>query len=538
MYNLQIALEQISSIGGDVQLNTKRIIETVKKAQNNGAELIVFPELCVSGYGADDFFLKDQFLELCQKSVVEIAKHAGARTIILIGYPEKVDEVVYSSIAIMQDGNIIGNHRKTVIPNVELYAEHRYFRAGTQTTVFEFKGIKIGVVVSEELFSESAVPDCDLLCCCAAFPWSRELSIEREQYLHYLAREKQAPIIYVNNVGITNSLLLEGCSSITNEAGQTLLLLKHFEKDSAVTSMNQLKDKEQPVYCKSTHYVKELYWAVKYVIQEFIHKTPQNKALILMDGGLNSQVALFIAMKALGKNRVSGLYIQSRFDSPKIKARVQAFTDSLGVKLYSWQLENELIHGFISQAEHLVDEKWKKDAHDRFKSSIFMSVAELVDAWPLGCIDKTQVALGIKDNISSFALTEFMPLMDIYHTRLVQLAEYINISNKSDIFSQELLNTAVARTVKKSFINDGRETMVADIDEILMKYIEKNQSVKQILNGDHDNELIISVIRRLHQEEWNRIKSGFSPKLSNRSFQNDWLFPSIVDWDQIDITSL
>lgn len=538
MYNLQIALEQVSSTGGDVQLNTKRIIETIHKAQKNGAELIVFPELCVSGYGADDFFLKDQFLASCQKAIVEIASHAGARSIVLVGYPEQVDEVLYSSIAIMKDGRIIGNHRKTVIPNVELYAEHRYFKAGKQSTVFEFKGLKIGIVVSEELFSDTAVPDCDLLCCCAAFPWSRELSIEREQFIHSLAREKQAPIIYVNNVGISNSLLLEGCSSITNEEGQTLLLLRHFEEDSAVTSMNQLKDKEHPVYCKSTHYVKELYWAVKFVIQEFIRKTPQNKALVLMDGSLNSQVALFIAMKALGKNRVSGLYIQSRFDSPKLKASIQSYMDDLGIKLFSWQLENELIHGFISQAEHLVDEKWKKDTQDRFKSSIFISVAELLGAWPLGCIDKTQVALGIKDNISSFALTEFMPLMDIYHTSLVQLANYINISNQTDIFSNELLEASTTKTIKKNFIHGGRATKVSDIDEILTLYIEKNRSVKQILNEEYDNDLIISVIRRLHQEEWYRIKSGFSPKLSNRSFQNDWLFPSIVDWDQIDITSL
>ncbi len=538
MYNLQIALEQVSSTGGDVQVNTKRIIETIKKAQKNGAELIIFPELCVSGYGADDFFLKDQFLESCQEAVTEIATYAGVRSIILVGYPEKVDEVVYSSIAIMKDGRVIGKHRKTVIPNVELYAEHRYFKAGTQSTVFELKGIKIGVVVSEELFSDTAVPDCDLLCCCAAFPWSRELSIEREQYLHYLAREKKAPIIYVNNVGVSNSLLLEGCSSITNEDGQTLLLLKHFEEDSAITSMNQLKDKEQPVYCKSTHYVKELYWAVKFVIQEFIYKTSQKKALILMDGSLNSQITLFIAMKALGKDSVSGLYIQSRFDSPKIKMQIQSFMDSLGVKLYCWELDNELIHGFISQAEHLVDEQWKKDTQDRFKSAIFMSVAELLDAWPLGSIDKTQVALGIKDNISSFAVTEFMPLMDIYHTKLVQLAEYVNLSNKSEIFSRSLLDEAVNKTIKKSFIYDGRETKIADLDKILTLYIEKNQSIKQMLNSEHDNELIISVIRRLHKEEWNRAKSGFSPKLSNRSFQNDWLFPSIVNWDEIDITSL
>lgn len=538
MYNLQIALEQVISAGGDVQLNAKRIIETIQKAQKNGAELVVFPELCVSGYGADDFFLKDQFLASCKKALQEIAYYSNNKSIVLVGYPEQTSDAVYSSIAIMMNGKIVGNHRKTVIPNVELYAENRYFKAGDKQTVIEFKGIKIGIVVSEELFMDESVPDCDLICCCAAFPWSRELSIEREQYLHYLAREKKAPIIYVNNVGISNSLLLEGCSSITNEDGRTLLLLKHFEEDSAVTSMNQLKDKEQPIYCKSNHYVKELYWAIKFVMKEFITKTPQQKALVLMDDSVNSRLSLYIAMKAVGPKHIEGLYIQSRIDSPKVKDKIQKFADKLNVKLYVWQLENELVHGFISQAEHLVDEHWKVETYDRFKSAIFISVASLLGSWPVSSIDKTQIALGIKDNISSFVLTEFMPLTDVYHTRLVQLAEYVNRSNNDDIFPNELLNRIQTLALKKPFINHGKDTQVSEIDEILQLYIEKNQSVKQILSAGFDKDLVISIIRRLHKEEWNRVQAGFSPKLSNRSFQSDWLFPSIVDWEQLDINSL
>lgn len=538
MYNLQIALEQLSSVGGDVQLNTQRIIEAIQRAQSKGAELIVFPELCISGYGADDLFLKDQFLESCQTALLEIAACTNDKAITLLGYPERSDDLVYSSIAIMMNGKIIGNHRKTVIPNLELYTEHRYFTEGNKQTVIDFKGIKIGIVVSEELFSETAVPNCDLLCCCAAFPWSRNLSIEREQYLHYLAREKQAPIIYVNNIGISNSLILEGCSSITNADGNTLVLLRHFDEDAVITSMNDLKDVESPTYCKSDNYVKELYWAIKFVIKEFIRNTPQKKALILMDGSLNSQLSLYIAMKSLGPNQVAGLYIQSRFDAPKVKDSVQSFVDGLGVKLYSWQLENELIHGFISQAEHLVDERWKIETYDRFKAAIFVSVADLLEAWPVSSVDKTQIALGLKGNIASFALTEFMPLMDVYYTKLIQLAEYVNQSNSDDIFSKEILGKAKQAVLKQRFINDGKSTSIADIDEILTLYIEKNQSVKQILNSGYNETLVTTTIQRLHQEEINRVQTGFSPKLSNRSFQNDWLFPSIINWDTIDIKTL
>jgi hypothetical protein len=120
----------------------------------------------------------------------------------------------------------------------------------------------------------------------------------------------------------------------------------------------------------------------------------------------------------------------------------------------------------------------------------------------------------------------------------VHLAEYVNTSNRYDIFSRELLEHSQSLTIKKNFIDGGKATKVADIDEILTLYIEKNQSVKQILNNDFSVSLVTSLLRRLHQEEWHRVRSGFSPKLTNRSFKNDWLFPSIVDWDQIDITSL
>lgn len=538
MYNLQIALEQIRSIGGDVKANTIKIIETIKKSQEKGAELIVFPELCVSGYGADDFFLKDQFLESCKSALLEIAKCTNGYAVTLVGYPEKTSEGVYSSVAIMMNGKIIGNHRKTIIPNVELYAENRYFIAGTKQTVIDFKGIKIGIVISEELFSEAALSKCDLLCCCAAFPWSKDLSIEREQYLHSLAYEKKIPIIYVNNIGVSNSLILEGYSSITNADGNTLLILRHFEEDSVITSMNQLLDLEHPIYNKVDNYIKELYWAIKFVIKEFITTAPHSKALILMDGSISSQLTLYIALKALGPQKVAGLYIQSQLDSPKTKEKVQQFVDSLDVKLYSWQLENELVHGFISQAEHLVDERWKIDTFDRFKIAIFVAVADLLDAWPVSSVNKTQLALGLKGQISSFALTEFMPLADVYHTKIVQLAEYINESNQTNIFTHDVLEKGKNTLLKKRFINEGKVTNIFEIDKILSLYIEKNQSVKQIVNSGLDKKLVTSVVLRLHQEEWNRVQTGFSPKLTNRSFQNDWIFPSLVDWENIDMDTL
>lgn len=538
MYNLQIGLEQVISIGGDVRYNTRKIIESIHKAQEKGAELIIFPELCVSGYGADDFFLKDQFLESCQQAISEIARSINTQSIVLVGYPEQTSEGVYSSVAIMSNGEIIANHRKIKIPSLELYEEHRYFIPGNQQTVIDYKGIKLGIIISEELFDYQSVPDCDVICCCAAFPWSRELGIERDQYLHSLAIEKQAPIIYVNNVGISNSLLLEGCSSITNETGKTLVELQYFEEDQLITSLNAIEEHEPDLYCKAQHYVKELYIALQYVIREFVVKTSQKKALILMDDSINSKLLLYIAKEALGKENVAGLYIRARWDEPQLKSNIEAFTKDLDVPLYNWQLENNLIHGFVSQAGHLADENWTVETYARFKVAIFVSVADLIGAWPLSSVDKTQVALGLKDNISSFTLTEFMPLTDIYHTRLVELAEYINRLQGCEIFSESLLQQVQSAEICKPFINDGHPTKVQIMDEILLLYIEKNRSVKQILSDGYDENTVISVIRRLHQEEWHRIHAGFSPKLSNRSFQNDWIFPSMVDWANIDIRTL
>ncbi|ELV09038.1 Hypothetical protein F387_00930 [Wohlfahrtiimonas chitiniclastica SH04] len=538
MYNLQIAIEQINSRGGDVARNRQIIIERIERAVSEGAELIVFPELSLSGYGADDFFLKTQFLKTCHDALIDIAKYVPAHVIALVGYPERGAAGVYSSVGILSGGQIIGNHRKTVIPNLELYMEHRYFTAGTDKTVIEIRGIKIGVIISEELFHEERLPECDVLCCSAAFLWSHELSLSRAVYLCHLANTRSMPIVYVNHVGVSNSLLLEGCSALINAEGINLLTLRHFDEDQRVTSMNQLQSANpQPEY-RTTTYLKHLYWAIKFVMQEFITTTPHKKALILMDGSLNSQLILFIAMKALGKERVAGLWVQSRWDSPYLKEHIQNFMTPLGVKLYSWNLENEIIDGFISQGEQLLDERWKMGTYDRFKSTIFISVAELLGAWPVSSIDKTQIALGIKDNIASFALTGFMPLTDVYQSQLVELAELLNASNERAIFPVSLIERAKNATLQKHFVNHGRETKISEIDDILRAYMEGNQSVKEIMAHASNPELVATLIRRLHHEELNRVQAGFSPKLSNRSFQNDWLFPTVVDWGSIDIETL
>lgn len=538
MYNLRISLMQVSSTGGDIQLNTQRIINAIHTAQNNDAELIVFPELCVSGYGADDFFLKEQFLEDCRLALPQIAQHVKANELVLLGYPEKSDEGVYSSVAVITHGKVIGNHRKTLIPNEKIFSERRYFIAGEVSTTVEFKGLKIGILISEELFSENAIPECDMLCCCAALPWSRELGIEREQYLHHVAREHHVPIVYVNHVGVTNHFLLEGSSSITDEHGQTSVLLKFFEEDSVVVSMNQLSDKDCLIYPKPESYKQELYWAVKCVMKTFIERTAEKKVLVLMDGTLNCQVILYIAMKALGADKASGLYINSRFDSPQIKQKVQNFTNNLGAKLFVWELEDDLFHGFIGQGEHLLDDAWKKESCDRFKAAMFISVAKLLQAFPVNSRHKTEVAMGMQENISSFVFTDFMPLSDIYYAQVIEMAECINKYKKSEIFPEEKLEYARTLVGRKSYINNGELTKVSDVDEILMLYIENNQSVKQIISRGYSECLVTSVIRRLYKEEWSRAKPGFSPRLSHCSFQKDWLFPSLVDWDNIDITNL
>lgn len=538
MYNLQIGLIQVNSIGGDVQSNVQRIINAIHKAQNDGAELIVFPELCVSGYGADDFFLKDQFVASCQLAVDQIATHVTANEVVLLGYPTQAGQQVYSSIAVITNGQVIAIHHKTIIPSDKFCTEHRYFKKGEGQTTFQFKDLTIGILISEELFSDIAMSDCDLICCCAAFPWSRDLSIEREQCLHLVSREYQTPIVYVNHVGVTNHFLLEGSSSITNEKGQTSVLLKFFEEDSVVVSMNQIRDHHYPVYPKPESYKIELYWAIKYLIKAFIQQTKEQKVLVLMDGTLNSRVILYIAVRALGAENVKGLYISSRFDPPEIQERVQSFMDNLGITLYVWALENDLVHGFIGQAGYLVDDAWKREAYDRFKVATFISVARLLDAFPVNSINKTQVAIGVKENIASFAFTEFMPLSDVYYAQLIELADCINQYKNTTIFSNVSMDHARNLVVTKSFINDGQATKVSDIDEILMLYIERQQSVKQIIGQGYEAKLVISIIRRLHQEESGRVKLGFSPTLSLRSFQKDWLFPSLVDWNDIDISSL
>lgn len=538
MYNLQIGLIQVNSIGGDVQANTQKIIHAIHQAQIDGAELIVFPELCVSGYGADDLFLKDQFLVSCQKAVAEIATHVSAQEVVLLGYPEKTSEGLYSSVAIITDGKIIKNHRKTVIPSGKFCVEHRYLQAGEGVTTFKFKALTIGILISEELFTEMDMGACDLLCCCAAFPWSRELSIEREQCLHSLARMHHTPIVYVNHVGVTRDFLLEGSSSITNEMGVTSVLLKYFEEDAVVVSMNQIVNYDHPIYPKPESYKQELYWAIKYVIKAFIEQTPEKKMLVLMDGTLNCQVILYIALRALGVDNVFGLYIRSRFESPKIQEKVQAFTNKLGAKLYIWDMEDDIVHGFIGQCGDLVDGDWKKESSDRFKAAMFISVAKLLQAFPVNSRHKTEVAMGVQENISSFAFTEFMPLSDVYYAQVIQLAECINHYKNEEIFSREKLEYSHNITVSKSFINQGKPVKVSDVDDILMLYIERNQSVKQIVSRGYSEDLVIDIIRRLHQEESSRIKLGFSPTLSLRSFQKDWLFPPLVNWNNIDISSL
>ncbi len=537
MYNLKIGLAQINTLPGNIDINTDRIIKEIKMAQQKGAEIVVFPELSVSGYGADDLLLKENYLKSCRLALDKICAECDGNIIAIIGFPEESRGKLYSSVAILSQGEIKAIHRKGAIPNNELYTENRYFKAGNSTTTIHYKGIRIGIVISEEIFEEQLIPDCDLLLCSAAFPWSRDLSIEREQFLHFITRNKNAPLIYVNSVGVTNNLIMEGQSAIIGSSGEQLLRLKHFAEDFAVTSLNDLMYLQQQPLTLKEDPTEETYKALVFAIRQFIVNTNHQKAMILIDHNIETYLTLFLAKEALGANNVSTIFFKTDSTLPSQLEKIRSFTSSLDVELIEYDVDKTCLLQFIDHGTKANNLEWRTSTLDRFKNTAFISMAESMDAMPLSPMSKTQACLGAKIGEGTVSTTTNMPLLDIYYRKIIKLAEFINLVI-SPVFDQALINNAYEMTIKSALIDGGKEAKIIDIDEIFNRYIEKNQSVNQIIESGFDESFVISLIRLLHKNAEFRSITGFSPKMSTRSFSNDWIFPFAANWDNLNIKEI
>lgn len=550
---MKFALAQINPIIGDFEYNSDKILSFVKKANEDGADIVIFHELALCGYPPKDLLLKKQFIEdnkkcldLLAKKIKEINSEIG----VVIGFAEEnkgEGRPLFNSLALVSNGEVITTRQKTLLPTYDVFDEDRYFEKAKEIKEVTFKGKKIGLTICEDIWLESdewtkpryhtapleelSKNNLDFIINASASPFFVGKPKLREDILKKTAIKYKTPIIYVNQVGANDELIFDGNSSVVNKNGDLCLKLKSFEEDLQIIDLMTVNNKSQ-----TTEYVhgsnreeKEILEALKLGIKDYVKKCGFKKVLIGLSGGIDSALVATLATFALGKENVICVSMPSRYTSNASNDDAKELSDNLGIELKTIPIEDpfksfiKILDPVISNGNgNSLNSLTEENLQPRIRGLILMALSNQLGALVLSTGNKSELATGYCTLYGDMC-GGLSVISDLPKTLVYKLSNYIN--EKNTIIPENIISKAPTAELKPNQKDEDTLPKYSELDQILNYYVEDHLPLKEIVKIGTSKETIKKVCNMIDTNEYKRKQAAPGLKLTNRSFGYGWRMP-------------
>ncbi len=468
---MKTVLAQIDTIPGDISSNAEKIREYIKKAKEDKADLIIFPELSLMGYPFGDIFMRHK--SIIERQINTLNKIAAETKNItaLIGFAEPTEDSekkpFYNSVAVIQDGRIINIARKRLLPNYSEFNDYRYFEPSKETPdIFEIKGEKFGIIVCEDSFNDKSFfkekclykidpieeimkknPDTIINCSCSPSRTGKEYV--KNALFSSIAKKYKVNYIYVNQAGYNDNLSFDGTSRIYDKTGKITLRGKSFKEEyilsenykGIINDIPKGMDKEIEINKFDLNYKNDLdrtYNSIILGIREYFSKNGFKKAVLGLSGGLDSSVCAVLLADALGKENVWGISMPSKITSSESKSDAKILAQNLGINFFKVPLANEIdmMKKMLNSTFYQVKtDKYEKSTtienlQARLRATILWSVSnEHIKMLPIATSDKSEAYIGYA-TVNGDMSGGFAPIADVTKTKLFALADFLNKSRQ------------------------------------------------------------------------------------------------------------
>jgi NAD+ synthase (glutamine-hydrolysing) len=565
---IRISLAQINSTVGDYPGNVEKIKDFISKADEKGAELILFPELSLNGYPPEDLILKTQFLRDSLKSIEEIQDFSKSKDVLIVLGAVDWDVESYNSAFVIYKGEIYGSYKKMFLPNYSVFDEKRYFTAGRAPFLMEMERIKIGITICEDLWVPNgpavslAQNGANLILNLSASPFYKGRNKVRFEMLKTRASELSSWIAYCNIVGGQDELVFDGGSVVINPYGEIELSAPSFEEGLYFIDIDPLeptranlregkrKHYNQSAYYESVNTIKigkkitekapikatkvdsfdiyeQLYFAVKTGIKDYVEKNGFQKVVLGLSGGIDSSLTAAIAADALGPENVLGLLMPSQYSSKGSIDDSIELSKNLGIN-YKIIPINSLYEKYIENLkesfENTDEDKTEENIQARIRGNLVMAFSNKFGYLALACGNKSEAATGYATLYGDMA-GGFSPLKDLYKTDLYNVARKYNELHGREIIIKSILEKPPSAELRPNQKDEDTLPPYALLDEILFKYIDREMSYDELLQEGYDEGLLKNVINMVNKNEYKRRQSAPGIKLTERSFGKDRRMP-------------
>ena len=530
---ISIVLAQLDLAVGDISGNTKLIIDSCEKAKNqHNADLIIFPELSISGYPPEDLLLHSGFKRRINDALNSI-KDEVAGISALIGFPDYSDDSIYNACAVFRDKEEIVKYRKEALPNYSVFDEKRYFTSDEQPTVFELKGKKIGINICEDIWHKSAAmkakeSGAEIIIVINGSPYEKDGQSKRENIVKQRALQTDLPIVYLNMIGGQDELVFDGASFVMSKNGEIKYRATSFEESMDLFEFDLINNECVPIKSNISSKLSEaesVYKALVRGTKDYIEKHKFSGVVMGLSGGIDSALTLSIACDAIGSDKVRAVMMPYFFTSAMSLEDAQCQADTLNIKYDILPISSlydstvDLLQPIFLNSEK---DSTEENIQSRARGLLLMAISNKTGSMLLTTGNKSEMAVGYATLYGDMA-GGFAPIKDCTKTMVKKLAKYRNTI--SEVIPNRVIEREPSAELRENQHDSDSLPPYDVLDPILEAFIEEDLSVEEIVERGFERETVTSILEMVKRNEYKRRQAPPGVRISNRAFGRDWRYP-------------
>ncbi|MDQ3563064.1 MAG: NAD+ synthase [Pseudomonadota bacterium] len=543
MGSLRIALAQLNLTVGDIQGNAQRILAAAEEARDRlRADLVVFPELSLTGYPPEDLVLRPGLSRQVQSALAEISRRVRGVELV-VGYPRRHEGRLYNACSVIGTGRIKATYHKQHLPNYSVFDEKRYFVPGTGAQIVEIKGIALALSICEDIWIAGTAlqardAGAQAVVNINASPFHLGKAAEREEVLKRACHESGLPIIYVNLVGGQDELVFDGGSTVLDADGTVCLRAPDFTEGIYPLDL----DPGRPVSPRAGEVVPAsraepgIYQALVLGVRDYARKNGFRGAVLGLSGGIDSALTLAIAADALGKDAVEAVLMPSRFSAEMSRTDAAEEARRLGVAYHTIPIEpavrafeESLGAVFAGRPRDATEE----NIQARCRGVILMAFSNKTGKLVLTTGNKSEMAVGYATLYGDMA-GGFAPLKDVPKTLVYRLAAWRN--RIAPVIPQRVFDRPPSAELAPGQKDEDSLPPYAVLDPILERYIEDDETPEEIVRAGFDAATVAKVVRMVDRNEYKRRQAAPGVRISQRAFGRDRRYPITSGYTEIDVS--
>jgi NAD+ synthase (glutamine-hydrolysing) len=537
MTTIRIALAQFDFPVGAIEENAERIVALAERARDGlGARLILFPELAISGYLAEDLFLRPSFIRTCDDYLARVAERVRGIDIV-VGHPLAEGERLFNALSWIRDGDVLVRYRKQALPNYTVFDEKRYFTPGDQAATVELDGVRFAPLICEDIWDpipaqRAQQAGADALLVINASPFNPRNRAERHTVVSWRARERDLPIAYVNLVAGQDDLIFDGGAFVSDADGTLSPPAPAFEDHLLALDYDPAARRFLPLDwpAAETSDDARVYNGLVHGTRDYVRKNRFPGVLLGLSGGVDSALTLAIAVDALGPEQVTAVMMPTRYTSQLSLDEAAAQARMLGVNYHVATIE-DAFNAMTATLQPLFagrpPDVTEENLQARIRGMILMALSNKFGAMVLSTGNKSEMACGYATLYGDMC-GGYAPLKDVYKTEVWDLCRYRN--SISPAIPEVVITRPPSAELRENQKDQDSLPPYELLDEILKRYIEQDRSRAEMITEGFDEATVQRVVRMVLRNEYKRRQAAPGPRITQRAFGRDRRYPITTGW--------